>query len=120
MRKLVKVRVFNAGHKWSLMIPGKSFTFLGSQKKFQLFLKNIQAADCTTDPRSTRNKTYISMASDIVSGSHNEIWVWSNIIDKLPPFTRYNEEIILDQDFRINESHTIPSGSKLTIFEKCE
>ncbi len=109
MRKLERVRVFNDGRKWSLMLPGRSFSFLGNQEDFKLFLRRIKASDSETQPKSKRKQPYATMVQNIVSGENTYIWLWKHILDAIPLVTRYDSDETGKR--KNNESH----GELITI-----
>jgi hypothetical protein len=43
--------------------------------------KIAKLKDTSSEPRSTREKTYAEMVAGIKDGSDTECWVWSNMVD---------------------------------------
>lgn len=43
--------------------------------------RKAQVKDETTEPRSSRGKTYLEMVADIISGGDSENWMWDTYVD---------------------------------------
>ena len=84
--KLLKVKLFKQGsNQWRLLPMEKrdgskirrgEITFRGSDEKLKLLLRRLKAKDVTTDPPSSKNKSYQQMIDTAKDKSDPYIWVW--------------------------------------------
>lgn len=83
-RKLVLLKgYYNAGlDVYVFTCEGKKTTlqYMTDEQIAKLF-KAAKLKDMSSEPRSSREKTYAEMVAGIKDGSDTECWIWSNMIN---------------------------------------
>lgn len=84
-----KITAFNDSFKLACVplnvtsAPNKGFTFYGTKERFKLFLQRVGAVDSVNHPISkNRDKTYMQMINDAISGVDPYVYIWSNKFPK--------------------------------------
>lgn len=103
MRKSIKVTVlYNGNNSYTLNTSySKAFVFNGSPEGFAKFLMKLKVSDNASKPKTIRNRKYMDMVNDIISGKDNIIWIWKHMLDKLNS-TIYIEEIKMKKEVVLN------------------
>ena len=80
MRYLIKVKIFFDGNNaWTLNGQAGTKVFHGDINAFAKFLQKLKAKDNFQDPKSFRSMTYKNIAQEVINGTDNTIFIWSNI-----------------------------------------
>lgn len=89
-RRLVKCRVYNDGNSYTFHFPGGYKVYRGTFEGFVKFLQKMKVSDVQTAPKSVRQTTYKKIATEITTGTDNEVWIWNTVLDKLPNMVQEN------------------------------
>ena len=77
-RHLIQFKVTYGNNTFTLKSDGITKIFKGTKEEFAKFLKNIQAKDNYSEPKSARKLTYMQITDEIITGNDPIIYVWSN------------------------------------------
>jgi len=85
MRYLVRIEVlFDGNSRWTMLFEQRQKIVFGDKEQFARLLRKLGASDDKFDPKSFRSMTYKNIVEEIMEGKDRIIWIWSDILFRLP------------------------------------